>query len=160
MKAIRVFILAAILLLMASASCFAAWTLTPSKVDRDGHYLTWKVLCTSDGSSLAATDLVALMPIGLANLARGATMMIMTVAPGADAVAPDTTIDVTLSDAQGIPIFVHAAYSNTANTTGISLSEDFNQYPAIHSKLYLILNDIGTAGDQVTLYFECWTEDK
>jgi hypothetical protein len=67
---------------------------------------------------------------------------------------------VTFSDAQGTAIFIHAAYSNTADTTGISLAEDFNQYPTAHDKFYLTLNDIGTAGDQVTLYFECWMEDK
>ena len=85
-------------------------------------------------------------------------MMIMKVVPGTATVAPDATINVTLSDAQGASIFVHTGYSNTADTTGISLAEDFNQYLTVFGLFYLALNNIGTAGDQVTLYFDCWVE--
>jgi hypothetical protein len=145
------------ILLTASAS-WAAWTLTPSKVARNGHYLTWKVVCTSDGGVLSATDLIPLMDSDLKSLVIGSAMMIMKVSPGLTTVAPDTTIDVTLSDAQGTAIFVHTGYSNTADTTGISLAEDYNQYLPVHDKIFLTLNDIGTAGDQITLYFECWIE--
>lgn len=154
----RIFIGITLVLLMASQS-MAAWTLTPSVVSRAGHYMLWKVVCTSDGNALTATDLVALMPVGLQRIIPGATMMIMKISPGTTTVAPDTTIDVTLSDAQGTAIFTGTAYSYTAATTGISLAKDYNQYPTIYSKLYLTLNDIGTTGDQVTLFFECWVED-
>jgi hypothetical protein len=143
---------------LMSSSAFATWTLTPSLVGFNGHYLTWKVVCTSDGSSLAATDLVAKMDDKLKTLVQKSSMMILTVSPGLTTVAPDTTIDVTFSNAQAIAVFVHAAYSNVADTTGISLAEDFNQYLPVHDKFYLTLNDIGTAGDQVTLYFECWID--
>jgi hypothetical protein len=153
-------LLAVIVFFLMVSQAFATWTLTPSLVGKAGHYLTWKVVCTSDGSSLAATNLVASMDANLKKLVQGSTMMIMKVSPGLTTVAPDTTIDVTFSDAQGTAIFVHAAYSNVADTTGISLAEDYNQYPTVHDKFYLTLNDIGTAGDQVTLYFECWMEDK
>jgi hypothetical protein len=100
------------------------------------------------------------MPVELKSLAQGSAMMIMKVSPGLTTVAPDTTINVTLSDSQGTAIFTKTGYSNTADTTGISLAADYNQYLPIHDKLYLTLNDIGTTGDQVTLYFECWMEDK
>jgi len=153
-------LLAAVVFFLMVSQAFATWTLTPSLVGKVGHYLTWKVVCTSDGSALSATDLVAKMDDRLKKLVQGSTMMIMKVSPGLVGVAPDTTIDVTLSDAQGTAIFVHAAYSNVADTTGISLAEDFNQYPTVHDKFYLTLSDIGTTGDQVTLYFECWMEDK
>lgn len=158
MKKIILTIILAVMLMASNA--FATWTLTPSIVSQAGHYLTWKVVCTSDGSSLSATDLVAQMDNNLKKLVQGSTMMIMKVSPGLTAVAPDTTINVTLSDAQGTAIFIHTAYSNTEDTTGISLAEDFNQYFTVHDKFYLTLNDIGTTGDQVTLYFECWLEDK
>jgi hypothetical protein len=148
-----------IMVLSLSSSCLAAaWTLTPSSVSRAGHYMLWKVVCTSNGSALTATDLVALMPEQLKRQAQGSTQMVMKVSPGTVAVAPDTTIDVTLSDAQGTAIFVHTGYSNTADTTGISLAEDYGAYPTIYGAFYLTLNDIGTAGDQVTLYFEAWIE--
>lgn len=150
----------ALLLVMAFAvNCFATdWTLTPSLISKSKHYLQFKVVCTSNGSSLAATDLVALMSDKMKTELQGVTLMVMTVSPGTSTVAPDTTINVTLSNAQGIAIFTHTGYSNTADTTGISLAEDFNQYPTIFDKFYLTLNDIGTTGDQVTLYFDCWVE--
>ena len=155
----KIFLVTFFVLVMVS-QCFATWTLTPSLISKSGHYFTWKVVCTSDGNALTATDLVAKMPENLKRLVQGGTLMIMTVSPGADSVAPDTTIDVTLSNAEAIAVFVHTGYSNTADTTGISLAEDFNQYFTVHDKFYLTLSDIGSSGDQVTLYFECWMEDK
>jgi len=146
--------------LMATCSqAWAAWTLTPTLVSKTGHYLLWKVVCISDGNSLTATDLIPLMSDNLKRLVQGSSMMIMKVVPGTATVAPDATINVTLSDAQGASIFVHTGYSNTADTTGISLAEDYNQYLPVHDKFYLTINDIGTTGDQVTLYFECWMEE-
>jgi len=155
-KLLSVVIIVGLFLMTSMAQ--AAWTLTPSRVSLTKHYLLWKVVCTSDGSSMAATDLVAMMDSNLKYVVQGSSMMIMTVSPGLTTVAPDTTIDVTLSDEQATAIFVHTGYSNTADTTGISLAEDFNQYPPVFGKLYLTLNDIGATGDQVTLYFLCWIE--
>ncbi|MCK9244137.1 MAG: hypothetical protein M0R34_03340 [Candidatus Marinimicrobia bacterium] len=154
----RIILIIVAFLIMSMQALAVDWTLTPSLVSKSGNYFTWKVVCTSNGSSLSATDLVALMPEGLKKAVQGGTMMIMTVSPGTTTVAPDTTIDITLSNAQGIAVFVHTGYSNTADTTGISLAEDFNQYLTVHDKFYLTLNDIGSAGDQVTIYFECWDE--
>ena len=151
-------VIVAVLLLFPALSWGADWTLTPSRVSKAGHYLLWKVVCTSNGSGLAATDLIALMSDDLKRLVQGATHMTMKVSPGTGGVAPDTTIDVTLSDAQGTAVFTHTGYSNTADTTGISLAEDYGQYLVPYGLFYLTLNDIGTAGDQVTLYFEAWIE--
>ena len=158
MKKIKILLMVMAVLLVWSSSCLATWTLTPSRVSKTSHYLLWKVVCTSDGSGMAATDLVALMDAQLKTMVQGSTQMIMKVSPGTGGVAPDTTIDVTLSDAQGTAIFTHAAYSNVADTTGISLAEDYGAYPTIYGAFYLTLNDIGTSGDQVTLYFEAWIE--
>lgn len=138
----------------------AAWTITPSIVSKSGHYLTWKIVCTSDGDALSATDVVVLMSDAMKRLVQGSTLMVMTVVPGTSSVAPDTTINVTLGNSLGITIFSATGYSYTANTTGISLAQDFTQYPTVHDKFYLTINDIGSSGDQVTLYFECWLEDK
>lgn len=155
----RILLAFALVVLMA-AQGWAAWTLTPSSVSKSGHYYLWKIVCTSDGSSLPATDLVSLMPASLKNIAQGSSLMVMKVSPGAGTVSPDTTINVTLSDAQGTAVFTGTGYSYTADTTGISLSNDFNQYPTIFDVFYLTMNDIGALGDQVTLYFFCWVEDK
>ncbi|MDD2657189.1 MAG: hypothetical protein PHD04_00825 [Candidatus Pacebacteria bacterium] len=154
----KIFISILLVLAFATSGLAVDWTLAVNKVSRAGHYLLWKVVCTSNGSSLAATDLVALMSNNLKQEIQGATEMIMTVSPGTGAVAPDTTIDVTLSNSQGTAIFTHTGYSNVADTTGIQLSEDYNNFFTIYDKFYLTLSDIGTAGDQVTLYFEAWIE--
>ena len=137
-----------------------SWTLTPSLVAKAGHYLKWKVVCTSDGDALSAIDLlaVAAMPARLKKLIQGSTLMVMKVSPGTGGVIPGTTINVTLADDEGATIFTHDAYSKDADTNGISLSEDFNAYPPVFDKLYLAINDIGNSGVQVTLYFVAWVE--
>jgi hypothetical protein len=147
-----------IIVLFLAGNSWATWTLTPTLISKAGHYMQWKVVCTSDGDALSATDLVASMPENLKRIVQGATLMVMTVSPGTGSVAPDTTINITLSNAQGIAVFVHTGYSNTADTTGISLAEDFNQYPTVFGLFYLTISDIGASGDQVTLYFDCWVE--
>lgn len=154
------FIVSLILAVMflASQPAFAAWTTTVSKVSQVKNYLLWKVVCVSDGSAMSATDLVAKMEPDLKTLVQGSTQMGMKVSPGTGSVAPDTTIDVTITDSQGTTIFTHAAYSNTADTVGISLAEDFGMYLPVFDTFNLALSDIGTAGDIVTLYFYAWIE--
>lgn len=149
--------LAVILVLVLTGQVWASWKLTPSIVSKTSHYLLWKVVCVSDGNALTATDLVALMSDRMKWLVMGSTQMVMTVSPGTAGVIPNTTIDVTLSNEQGIVIFTHATISKDADTH-ISLAEDYTQYPTVLGKYYLTLNDIGDAADQVTLYFFCWIE--
>jgi len=154
-------LLAAIIILLVlgfAGEAFATWTLTPSMVSKTKNYILWKVVCTSDAGALTATDLVAKMSDDMKRLVMGSTQMVMTVSPGTDTVIPNTTIDVTLSNEQGTAIFVHTGYSKDVDTTGILLSEDFGAYPTVFRLYYLTLNDIGDAGDQVTLYFLCWIE--
>jgi hypothetical protein len=154
----RILMAMVFVLLMASQS-WAAWTLTASKVSQTKHYLLWKVLCTSDGSAMTATNLLGstIMSSELKGLVQGTTHMILKVSPGTGGVAPDTTIDVVLLDAQSTAIFTHAAFSGSADTIA-SLAEDYGSYPTVYGALYLTLSDIGTTGDQVTLYFESWIE--
>ena len=154
-----------VLLLMLSSSAWATdWTLTPSLVYASGHYLKWQVLCTSNASALTATDIMAQMT-GTRDLellqgyVEGSTMMIMTVVPGTGTEIPLTTINITLTDDEAATIFSTTTVSKDAVTTGLDLSEDFNQYPTVYKVLNLALNDIGDAGDQVTLVFHCWRED-
>ena len=74
----RIFLIVFALLMMA-CNAWADWTLTPALVSKAGHYMQWKVVCTSNGSALTATDLVALMPEKLKQEVQGATLMVMTV---------------------------------------------------------------------------------
>lgn len=137
---------------------FGAWTLTPSIVTESKHYLVWRIVCTSDGNALTATDIVQYMDSTVKARLQGLTNMIMTVVPGTGSVAPNGTINVTWSDRLGISVFAGTGYSNSANTTGINLSTDYKQYLVIYDKFFLTINDIGDSGDQVTLYIEAWIE--
>ena len=157
-------ILTSVVLLLWAVPSFAEWTLSVQDISKTagGHIHRWKVTCTSDGDALSATDLLAstLMPLDMQNTVRGSLLMTMDVSPGTGSVVPDTTIDVTLSNSEGNSIYEDTAISESSVTTGKELDEDYGFYLPVFSKLYLTLNDIGTAGDQVTLYFEGWIIDK
>jgi hypothetical protein len=139
-------------------TAMAAWTLSVAEVVQAEHYIKWSVTCTSDGNALSATDLVALMPRQVFNKVQGETLMAMKISPGSGGVAPDTTINVTLSDDEG-----DALYTTTGNSyTAISwhdLSDDISIFLPIFGVFNLAINDIGTSGDQVTLYFISWMEE-
>jgi hypothetical protein len=135
------------------------WTITPSVLDVKGHYVYLKILCTSNGSSLSATDIVPLMSLEDRKwVEKGMTAMVMNVDPGTGGVAPDATINVTFTDIAGIAVYAVTTLSNVTDTVGKDLSEDLSQFPVITSKFYLTLNDIGDSGDQVTLLLLCWVE--
>lgn len=152
----RLVALVLIAVLFASPA-MAAWTLKVSTVSYAKNYVVWKVVCTSDGNALSSTDLIGRMTDQkLKDLVIGSTAMIMTVSPGSGGVAPDTTINVTLSDGHR-DYFVDTGISNTADSFN-DLSQDFNAYLPVYPLFKLALNDIGTSGDQVTLYFDCWRE--
>ncbi|MBU2249940.1 MAG: hypothetical protein KKD77_24555 [Gammaproteobacteria bacterium] len=158
MKKTKYLLIIIVALLFASQS-FAAWTLTPSRVGSTKHHLYWKLVMTSDGASLAATDILQYMDAGLLPMVRSSTMMIMNISPGEGSVIPNTTINITLTDAGGIAVFSETGYSKDADTVGISLATDYNQYLPVYDTLSITMNDIGDSGDQVTLFFDCWLED-
>jgi hypothetical protein len=134
-----------------------SWTLTPSIVTRAKNFVRWKVVCTSDASACAATDLMALMSDAMKRIIGGSSLMTLTVSPGTGGVIPNTTIDITLrtnSDVATDLIFSKTTISKDAVTPAIDLSEDYPVFPPVYDVLYITINDIGDAGDQVTLYFE------
>ena len=160
MKRLISIILGMVLVFVLATASMAAWTITPSKVSDAGHYIKWKVVCTSDGAAYSATDLLSLstMPTRLLREIQGETLMLMKVSPGTGGVIPDTTIDITISDDEQDAVFTQTTISKDA-ISWHDLSSDVNAYIPIMGVLYLTINDIGTSGDQVTLYFITWKED-
>lgn len=152
----KIFLALLMVLLMASQA-WAAWTLTPSKVTSTDHYLVWKVLCTSDGSALSATDLIALLPSNLLSVVQKGCIIDMEVQPGTGGVAPDNAFILTLSETIRGTRYTHAALSNVANTNA-DPSEDLGQYPDIGVDFLLTFDDIGASGDQITIVFTEWIE--
>ena len=152
----RISLTVAFILLLVS-SAWAGWELTPSKVATAGHYIKWKVVCTGDGAALAATDLLPLLPDQLLRQVQGQTLMVLKVYPGEGGVIPDNTFTVTLSDEESDVLWTKAAISEAA-ISWHDLSSDIGIFIPITGSLYLTINDIGTNGDQVTLYFISWKE--
>lgn len=154
------------LLFLFASTSEAAWTIATTKVFDTEHYIYFKVTCTSDGSTLTATNIlvasstaeaVVTVENRLFDLISGRTAMIMDVIPGTAGVIPNTTIDIAFSN-ELITYYDESTFSKDANTVGNSLAKDYNQYPVISGQMNIILNDIGDSGDQVTLAFLCWKE--
>ena len=154
MKRLISIILGVFLAVALAVPSQAAWTITPSKVSEAGNYIKWKVVCTSDGAAYSATDLLSLstMPSRLLRKIQGETLMLMKVSPGTGGVIPDTTIDITLSDDEQDALFTKTTISKDA-ISWHDLSADIDAFIPLTGKLYLTINDIGTSGDQVILYF-------
>lgn len=149
------FLLAMVIPALANAS----WTITAKMISRDAHYAYFNLHCVSDGSALTATNLgPRLKAAGILEALAGSSLMVMDVVPGTGAVAPDTTIDVTITNAAGLAVYSETSLSNSANSIGNSMSSDYNQYPPLFSTTYLTISDIGSSGDEVDLYFLVWIE--
>lgn len=157
----------ALLFVMSSTSFAAAegWTITITKV---AHYkykrtsspwFTWQAECTSDGTALSATNLFILAKAQLSeadfNLFRMACITDMDVRPGTGSTLPNTTINITLSDAIHGTRYSHTAIDQTQDTNQNPV-EDTGQCLDVTSSFSLALNDIGDAGDKVTLVFTGW----
>jgi hypothetical protein len=150
-----------ILLVMATSSMAAGWTITPLALQRSGHSYKWQVTCVSDGSALTATDLIPLMRTAdpdLASLVQASLLMTMTCSPGTGAVAPDNTFVMTLQNEQNRTIYTSPTLSYTADTVGLKLSSTYKQALPVYTQLKIACDDIGTAGDTVVFIFECWLE--
>jgi hypothetical protein len=163
------FIFALIFLFMFCSQAFGAWTIAVTKLEETDHYLKWQALCTSDGSTLTATDLmvasssaeaVVTIERNLKGKISGATLMVLRAVSGTGGVVPNGTYTVTLNNDENNAIFTSGNFPvvyDVANSHA-SLAEDMGQYPTAFDKLYAVISDIGDSGDQVTLIFECWKE--
>lgn len=155
---ITLFVFVVLTVLTVSIS-FAAWKIVPSAVGHtsDRHMFRWKITCTSDGSALTATDLLALMlrsPLRIE--VQRSVLMIMDIDPGDDSVAPNDPFTVSIYNAEGMLVFATTTGDAESTITGIDMSEDWNQYIPVHERLYLGITDIGSDGDKVIIYIEGW----
>jgi len=152
-------IIAGFLILLASPA-LATWTITPSVVWTAGHYVKWKVVLTGDNSGLSATDILAQFSSNRdLNKVQGETLMAMKVVPGTGGVAPDNTLNITLSDDEGNTLWADTGIAYLSDTDWQVTSSDIGIFIPVGTVLYLTMNDIGGDGDQVTLYFITWREE-
>jgi len=152
----KVLCLWAIMAFMAfSVPAFAAWDVEVSSIRTADRKCYFSVTFTSDGTDPAAIDL--LDEITFTGTVKGSLLQFMYVDPGTAAVAPDTTIDITVTDQNGYELWSDTGISNTAGSWH-QMWGDLGDYPPILSELNIDFNDIGSDGDQVTLYFICILE--
>ena len=154
----KAILLASLILVAMAGPAFGAWTLTASVEQINDNYLHWKIVCTSDGNALSATDVLTLSPVkGFLGDLKGSSLMTMYVSPGTGAVIPNGTVDITLSNHNQRALWADTAISKDAGSWH-KLWDDIGIFPPVSDKLYLTVNDIGDAGDQVTLEFLSWVE--
>ena len=150
-----IFTLALIATVAFATVSWAAWTFTPSVVDRDGGYITVKIVCLTDGAALTSEDLLALTnwPDGVVDEIRGGTWMETVVVPGTSAsgTAPDSAMVITFANPEGVTIWTGSAISNTANTIQQMNDTLVTRFPNIRKELFLTMEDDFTTGDVVTL---------
>jgi hypothetical protein len=156
----KILIAIGIILIWTSTS-FAAWTIDNiGQVSYKGHMLIWKVDLTSDGSALSATDLyeTRYMPSALKELVNKSLFMYMDVYVNS---APDAGYAITIADylnAKSLTKYSSTMSTYATSTFGHDLAED-SGYPFQCAEKFLISSeDIGSAGDSITLFFHCWIE--
>lgn len=139
-----------------------SWILKPTIVSQSHNYIKWRLECWNDANALSATDILSetYMPRDMRTKLQGLTCMRMKIDPlGSSGDTLATTIDITLSDAEG-----DALYTTTTNSASViswhDLSTDVSAYWTIFDKLYLTVNDLGDAlAEDFYLYFICWKEN-
>ena len=154
-----------------------AWTLTAAVTYRKGNYVKFKIVCTSDGAAMAATDLLALSPGGTGSIVKsttqtgrtmrdeveGVTLMILKCVPAAApaAAVPEAAWDFTLYDEES-----HAIYTSTDNALDANswhdMNTDISAYPPLLDKLYLAFPTAADwdTGNIVDFYFIGWREER
>lgn len=120
------------------------------------YQYTFKLVCTSDGAALSSTLFSAMSGFdSMQAEAKTALLygrfMSMTSVPGSGGVAPDNTYNVTLYNGLGATIL--SATSRSVTATEIAYPTN---YTCMQGTPSLAIADIGTTGDQTTLYFEVW----
>lgn len=146
------FALIAALILLLAGNAFAAWT-TPYTLEvHSKNFVRVKVLCTADGSASGALELRTIMSTGDWPVVNGAFLMSVSVVPGTGSVAPDGAYDLNVYDSAGTQTIDKTTTSEasvhtyaTSESVGTS-QQNFNGVP-------FDVGDVGSNGDQVTLYF-------
>lgn len=117
---------------------------------------TFKLVCTCDGSALSSTAFSAMtgfdsMTAEAKEALRFGRLMSLTSVPGTGGVVPDATYNVTIYNGLGASILA----ATSRSTTAIEIAYPSN-YTVMQDAPTLAVGDLGTSGDQTTLYFEVW----
>ena len=147
MKKLTQLLVAVAIVLFLTSQSWATWTITESRrtYKHQGSKTTIITLaCISDGSA-GAYDITTYM-----NDIKGLYFYSMAVTPGSGGVAPDNTFDIDVEDADDFHILDTNANSNTAKTWHLGLAT-LGQYPMVKDLISLVIADIGTAADEITI---------
>jgi len=158
----KISLIFAILFFMA-LPVHAAWDIDTEVSATSAHWIKFKVVCTSDGDALTATDLVAEFEEQISKkYVQGLSAIWLRVVPGTEDVIPNTTINITLTDEEEETLWSETSISKDGSTEHLLYTSEngdsIGMWPPILDKFYLAINDIGDEDDQVTLIFHCWFE--
>jgi len=148
--------------LMWAGVAMATPTVKTTVLDVKGKQAWLKILYTSDGTDAAAVDIVAYADTAAKQIIeKGFICEILSTDPGTGGVAPNGATDVIFTDIAGFAVKTTTgnAISHTAKTTGIEMWTDYKQLPAISSKWYITVEDLGDSGDQMTYVLYGWVEN-
>lgn len=149
----RLMILTMICVFLIPCVAFADWVVDISSINKKGSTSYFSATFTSDGTDPDAIDVLSKM--GFSKAVKGKQIRFMYVSPGTSTVAPDTTIDIVITNQGSREIWSKTGISYTAGIWH-KMWEDLGDYPTILEELNIDFNYIGPDGDQVTLHFECF----
>jgi len=148
-----VVLLTILLLLVFTGQAYSAWNFQAVKVSERGHYMKFLLTCISDGAALTATDIMPFLPAQIKSKIIGGTLMSVKIDVGVVA----TTVNITLTDDEADSLYTISGV--TTPPSWRDLSGTMFMYIPVFEKVYLAVNDIGSAGDTIYLYFIVWTGD-
>jgi hypothetical protein len=144
---------------------FAAWTTSPTsgnviakKYGTNSYQVT--ILFTCDGSASGALDLNTLMSVAEFGKINGGFLMSVDVVPGTSGVAPDGAYDVNVYNSAGVQTIDATTTSEATKHTYPTNAGAVATPQQIFGSVPFDIGDIGTTGDQVTLKFNVYNQQK
>lgn len=163
MKKLRIFLPIFLIIITIAwvTPAFAEWSIqqvNPGTGIVKGNYAAFGMTFTSDGSAMAATDIIArIANATLKSNVQGKTLYKIGVSPGSGGVAPNAAFDITVTNDWDMIIYAGTSISHSAESWP-DIFVSMAVYPPVLNEFNLAIGDIGDSGDQVTLYFYFWVD--
>ena len=149
-------LLVAFLLMFGASSAWAAWGARYTIEVYGTHGIRVPVILTADGSASGALELRSIMAASDWAIVNGAFLMSVSVNPGTGSVAPDGAYDVNVYDSAGVQTIDATTTSEATKHTYPTNAGAVATSQQILGGIPFDVGDIGSSGDQTTLYFNIY----